>query len=151
LRAQAIGSLITECGRVFKERLVDIEQGTFDRPLVGETPCACAYDDLKNFERKRVYRDSRVLQIEYAGYSAIGGLLDIFCEATLADKPSGQQRKLLDLLPQELFDRPDTKPGDRLALTPYQRILAVTDYVSGMTDSFAVSTFQRLSGIQLPS
>jgi dGTPase len=35
-------------------------------------------------------------------------------------------------------------------MTPYERLLAITDYVSGMTDRFAVQLYQRLSGIRLP-
>jgi len=36
-------------------------------------------------------------------------------------------------------------------LTKYQRLLCVTDSISGMTDGFAVELFQRLSGIKLPT
>jgi dGTPase len=45
------------------------------------------------------------------------------------------------------------KPPERDAaierLTKYQRLLCVTDSISGMTDGFAVELFQRLSGIKL--
>jgi hypothetical protein len=32
----------------------------------------------------------------------------------------------------------------------YERILRVTDYVSGMTDRHALATFRRLTGITIP-
>ena len=35
-------------------------------------------------------------------------------------------------------------------LTPYQRALVATDFVSGMTDSYAVELYQRIRGIALP-
>lgn len=35
-------------------------------------------------------------------------------------------------------------------LSTYQKLLAATDYVSGMADSYTVDRFQKLSGIQLP-
>ena len=70
-----------------------------------------------------------------------------------------RDNKLKLLLPLEFLRRPGKKyahsdkgsPDFYLDLmTPYQRVLAVTDYVSGMTDSFAVNLYQRLSGIKLP-
>lgn len=67
----------------------------------------------------------------------------------MADRPDAADKKILKLLPPDSFDRPNVL-GDRLALSPYQRALAVTDYVSGMTDSFAVELYQTLSGIRLP-
>ena len=35
-------------------------------------------------------------------------------------------------------------------LSAYERMLLVTDFVSGMTDSFAVELYQRIRGISLP-
>jgi len=32
----------------------------------------------------------------------------------------------------------------------YDRLRSVTDYVSGMTDSFAISEYKRLRGFELP-
>jgi dGTPase len=33
---------------------------------------------------------------------------------------------------------------------PYMRLLEITDFISGMTDSYALSLFRSLTGIQLP-
>ena len=35
-------------------------------------------------------------------------------------------------------------------LTPYERVLAMTDYVSGMTDSYALNLHRTLTGVRLP-
>jgi dGTPase len=35
-------------------------------------------------------------------------------------------------------------------LTLYERLILVTDFISGMTDSYAVDLHQKLSGIKLP-
>lgn len=151
LRAAAVHSLTMACARAFEENLDEIEEGRFDVPLITVTPFAKRHKDLKAFEQKHVYTHERVLQIEYAGYKTIGGLLDMFGEAAVAEAPTRQQEKLLMLLPEDLFDRPGIPMGNRLALSRYQRVLAVTDFVSGMTDSYAVELYQRLSGIQLPT
>jgi len=151
LRAAAVHDMTMACAKVFEDNLEGIEDSTFDKPLISETQFAAAHKELKAFEVKHVYTDERALQIEYAGYGTIGGLLDMFCEEALADARTRQQNTLLKLLPDDTFDRPGVPMGDRLGLTRYQRILAVTDFVSGMTDSYAVELYQKLSGIQLPA
>jgi len=150
IRATAINAMTRACARVFRERIEEIEIGCFDRPLIEHTEFATEHANLVTFERKHVYNDRRAVQIEYAGYSTIGGLLEMFCDAALATEPTRPQKKLLSLLPVDQFDRPDLAPGDHRRLTRYERVLAITDYVSGMTDSYAVDLFQQLSGIQLP-
>jgi dGTPase len=139
------------CAQAFRDNLEGIENGTFDKALISVTKFAAEHKALKDFELKHVYTDDRALQIEYAGYKTIGGLLDMFCDAALTDKPTRQQNTLLKLLPDDTFDRPGIPKDDRISLTRYQRVLAVTDFVSGMTDSYAVELYQRLSGIQLPA
>lgn len=151
LRAAAVHSMTMACAKVFEENLEAIEDGTFDLPLIAVTRFADDHKALKKFEQENVYNDDRVLEIEYAGYETIGGLLDRFGEAAVADSPSHQQAKLLKLLPDDLFDRPGLPKDSRLALSRYQRVLAATDFVSGMTDSYAVELYQRLSGIKLPT
>jgi dGTPase len=84
----------------------------------------------------------------------------MFYAALCSPRDVSKDKKLRKLLPRDLFWRPEKNPrarGDRdpidFALefmTPYERLLAVTDYVSGMTDRFAVQLFQTLSGIRLP-
>jgi len=151
LRAGAVHSMTMACAKVFEENLEPIEDGTFDAPLIGATKFADTHKALKKFEQEHVYTDERALQIEYAGYQTLGGLLTAFCDAALAEEPTRKEEKLLRLLPDDTFDRPEAPKGDRLALTRYQRVLAITDFVSGMTDSYAVELYQKLSGIQLPA
>ncbi len=151
LRAGAVHSMTMACAKVFEQNLEAIEAGTFDTPLIAATRFAADHKALKKFEQDHVYTDERALQIEYAGYQTLGGLLTVFCEAALADKPTRRQEKLLRLLPDDSFDRPGVPKNDRLALTRYERVLAMTDFVSGMTDSYAVALYQKLSGIQLPA
>jgi dGTPase len=152
LRASAVHSMTMACAKVFEDNLEAIEDGTFDTALIAATKFAADHKALKRFEQENVYTDKRALQIEYAGYETLGGLLTAFCDAALAgEQPTRKQEKLLRLLPDDSFDRPGIPKNDRLALTTYQRVLAMTDFVSGMTDTYAVELYQRLSGIQLPA
>lgn len=59
---------------------------------------------------------------------------------------SSRSRMLIYLIPE-----PFTGPGRRPSDDPYRRVLAITDFVSGMTDSYAVALFKKLTGISLPT
>ncbi len=165
-RARAIGELIQACVKVFLDNVEAMEAGAW------ETPLASARDDVKqplkairNLTRRYGYESERVLQIESAGFKTLGGLLDMFAMAVVTDTPNREEKKLRQLLPLDLFQRPEhareprEEPASReeaineavARLSKYQRLLCVTDYISGMTDGFAVELFQRLSGIKLPT
>lgn len=154
-RAGAIFALIQECVAAFEEHVREMEEGRFEQPLLSARPAASGrVKTITELTRAKGYESERVLQIEAAGFRTLGGLLDMFAPAVLADRPNREEKKLRQLLPLEFFQKPGPYLEDRdeaiLRLRPYERLLCVTDYVSGMTDGFAVELYQRLSGIKLP-
>ena len=160
IRAAALAVMVSASLSAFCESLEEMESGKLDVSLIERTSISREYKDIKTLAKQKVYRHERVLQIEYAGYQTIGGLLDMFY-AALCDPQNGpKDEKLRRLLPRDFLWRPspnrvaraDEDPIDFALrfMTPYERLLAVTDYVSGMTDRFAVQLFQSLSGIRLP-
>lgn len=156
LRANSINVLTMACEKVYKNNLIDIEAGNFAYSLISQTgELHDIHEELKNHARKKVYTNERVLQVEYAGYQAIGGLLDIYSAAIVPDHADAKGEKIRELFPKHYFllGKEMTGSPDALInqLSSYQRLLVVTDYISGMTDRFAVELFQRLSGIKLPS
>jgi dGTPase len=78
----------------------------------------------------------------------MGGLLDAFINAAneaVEGKASFKNNNLLKLIPNQ-FLQTDGRPHDDL----YTRLLKITDFVSGMTDSYAISLFRKIKGISLP-
>jgi dGTPase len=161
IRAAAMSVLVSECIGAFRDGLEEMETGTLDVPLLDRTKVSQTYQTIKNLAKEKVYRHERALQIEYAGYQTIGGLLEMFYAALCESGDGAKEEKLRQLFPLDFLKRPrnsglsaseDRDPaGFYLTfMTQYERLLAVTDYVSGMTDRFAVQLFQRLSGIRLP-
>jgi dGTPase len=141
LRAKAINRLIDEVRDAFMEREAALAAGEVQPTgLTHGIPSAAALDDIKAFTLRTCYRSMGVVQIELAGYNVLHSLLDALVPAVLAESPSPRQDKLLTVIPV----RPRPEWG------PYPRLLRVTDYLSGMTDSYAVSVFQRLTGVRLP-
>jgi dGTPase len=158
-RARAIGVLIQACVKVFLENVEAMEEGRWETPLVSaREDVRKPLKEITRVTRRHGYESERVLQIESAGFKTLGGLLDMLASAVVTDSPNREEKKLRQLLPLELFQRPEHDPRELVSrdealarLSMYQRLLCVTDYISGMTDGFAVELFQRLSGIKLPT
>jgi dGTPase len=139
LRAKAITRLIFEIGELFAAKEADLLGGRMTAPFADEIPSADDLERIGSLTRAKCYRARDVLEIELAGYEVLHSLLDELIPAALAEKPTAKQSRYLELLPA----RP--APG----ATPYQRMLVVTDYLSGMTDSFAVRLFRKTRGMDL--
>ncbi len=149
LRAAAIGSLIQAAAKVFLEHEAAIVRGDFTDELVAHIPQADALVAIKQFAIEQIYTARPVVEIEAAGFEVLGGLLETFVgaaeEVATAAKPSARSRKLLELVPTQ-FLGPDRRPP----ADPYQRLLGITDFIAGMTDTYAVATFKKVRGISLP-
>ena len=81
----------------------------------------------------------------------LGGLLEAFVTtvndiAANGSNASPKSRMLIHLIPEQFAG-----PGRRPIAELYRRVLAITDFVSGMTDSYAVALFKKLTGISLPT
>ncbi len=135
-RALAINELVQQCVEVFRQNTTAIIDGTFEGSLIKHCPAAEAYTAATGLVRERVFFNERVLEMEAAGYSAIQGLLDILLPAALAESPDGYDAHVLKLTGIQTLS----------GLSAYQRILACTDFVSGMTDRSCLALFQKLCG-----
>jgi dGTPase len=88
------------------------------------------------------YDAPEVLRVELAGYKVLGGLLEVFAPAALGLSPTAAKSarsSSCTLQPRAV--------GDESA---YSRLLRVTDYLSGMTDGYALRLYKELRGIELP-
>jgi dGTPase len=147
-RAQAINSLIFQCAEVFAARRDAIAAGKYAGSLTLEIGSAAALERIREVSAQKLYRHRPVLEIEAAGFEVLGGILEILAESVLEklENPRGFARDKRAVARLELF--PELEP--REGMTRYEALRSITDYVSGMTDSFAVSTYRRLRGMELP-
>jgi dGTPase len=90
------------------------------------------------------------VEIETAGFEVIGELLERFILVLddIADhgERATPKSKMTSMLIPEQFIGPQRLPSQDL----YTRLLRLTDYVAGMTDSYAVSLYKKMTGISLP-
>jgi dGTPase len=162
LRAFATKELTKACAKTFRDNLEKILDGDFQTSLIDASPVKNLYEEVRKAIENNAFVDSGVLEVEAAGFQVIDGLLNFFVPALVHndENRSRSETTLFGLFPIEYLRQPGDEPPknspDSRAkaieqLTTYQRILAVTDYISGMTDHFAVDLYQKLSGIRLPS
>lgn len=143
LRAIAISKLVEECARIFVNNLKPIMDGEDFSSLLEKISGAShtAMEAIKNLAVERVYNHRKVVEIEIAGYQILGSLLEIFCDAVLHPQ-TGLSKKVIRLVPNQYM----TSSGD-----DYTKIMSVLDFVSGMTDVYALETYRIIKGINLPT
>lgn len=142
LRSSAIGLLTRECAAAFLEHEEEILAGRFEGTLIGHMnplPLA-AYRHCSEVARSRIYRSRDVLDIELAGFRIIGTLLELMIDAVIS--PDNAYSRLL-------IDRVSTQ-YDIQSPDLGTRIQAVLDYISGMTDVFALDLYRKINGTRLP-
>lgn len=151
LRAKAINQLIKEVVDIFLASEKAILCGRFDAELVSAIPSATALERIRDLSRKKVYSVRQVVEIEAAGFEVLGGLLAYVIPAVLEGRLGRESRcknsaKYFELLPARSRAICRSK-----RTTDYERALIATDFVSGMTDSYAVALYKMLKGISLPN
>jgi dGTPase len=143
LRSCVINLLETECVRVFVENEDKILAGEFSGSLIdhiAEVPKA-AYHYCEKVSYSRIYNSKDVMDIEIAGFKVITTLVDLMVHAVIkSDKAFSQ------LLINRVSAQYDIK-----ANTLYGRIMAVLDYISGMTDVYAMDMYRKINGMSIPT
>jgi dGTPase len=143
LRSSVVGVLVEECARVFVENEELILQGRFEGSLIKHLPdgVMSAYRHCETVAVKKIYCAPEVLDVELAGYKIILTLLEELSQAVLTpDKAYSQQ--LLRRIPSQY---------ETSSPTFYGKIQAVLDYISGMTDVYALDLYRKITGMSLPS
>ncbi len=145
LRARTIDVLVREAARIFSDAEKAALEGGLDCELVSLIPQAEALEAFRDLARKNVYQAAPVLGIKQPGLSALGELLEAFVGAT--EKWAAGQREpgiqeVLAMVPVQFVD---AKRVSNEAL--YGRVMGITDFVAGMTDSFAAGVLRKVGVI----
>jgi dGTPase len=142
LRAMVIGKLVRECAQLFFDRIEHILQGENTPSLIKllEGSSKSAMEAVKDISVSRIYKDPAVIQIEIAGYKILGTLLEEFTPAIL-DPRDPFSEKLLSIVPQQYHLQSENL---------YDQLQTVVDFVSGMTDLYALDLYRKITGMNLP-
>ncbi len=142
LRAKTINTLVNESADVFKANAAAIINGNYSSTLMDDVEVKCpSLHDIQKLSVNKIYDHHSVIKVELAGYKVMSGLLDIFVPAIINDSPSGIEKKSLVLLPEQF--RVSSSESS------YDKVMGVIDYVSGMTDDYAIEMYRNIMGIEI--
>lgn len=138
LRATVINKLVGCVSDVFCNNYDDIMTGRFEKSLVHHLPPFEneALSKCREFSLKNIYRHPSVVKIELTGFNVIGELMDQFIQAVIYPDKT-YNKKLLSIIPEQF----KTNNTDL-----YSQIQVVLDYISNMTDLYAVDLYKDLGG-----
>lgn len=134
MRATAIGQGIRAADRAFAENEKAILAGTSEASLFMCSSLKEKIKRLRAFSASRIYCAHAVESVELMGFQVVSSLAEFFIDWVNAPQ-SAKGKKTASV-----FNLKD-------AGTPEERVREVVDYISGMTDSFALATYRKINGI----
>ena len=142
LRACVIGKLENECANTFVEHEEKILNGTFEGSLIDNiSPLQReAYKRCAKLSVEKIYKSRPVLDVELSGYQIMATLMDKMTEAVMNPERYYSQQLIGRVSSQYDINANDLET----------RLMAIIDYISGMTDVYALDVYQKINGISLP-
>ena len=142
MRASVIGKLENECVAAFLAHEEEILAGTFEGSLIDHISerQKKAYQECEKISYSKIYQSKPVLDIELSGYKIMATLMEVFIDAAV--NPSRFYSKQLLRRVSSQYDIENENLEER--------IMAILDYISGMTDIYALDIYQKINGISLP-
>ncbi len=144
IRARWIGLMIEKMSDLFMTHEEELLNGTLEKDLLKCLPADDhkLIDRINEFSVKNVYNYKAVVEIEIAGYNVIGGLLKEFVHAVLHPEHP-KSGKLIKLVSPQF-------PVSRDEKNTYRNIQSLVDFISGMTDLYAIDIYRKITGITIP-
>ena len=141
LRAMVISKLVNAAAEVFSQNYESIMTGSFDSKLLKliEPTLASSMKECEEISFEKVYRHPSVVKIEISGYNILGALLKEFYHAIINPSEDYAQ-KILSMMPAQYHPEKNH---------PYIQARAVTDFISGMTDVYALDMYKQIRGLEL--
>jgi dGTPase len=141
LRAMVIGKLVNAAAGVFADHYQAIMDGTYQGKLLSaiDPVVKSAMEVCETTAFREVYKHPSVVRIEISGYNVLGFLLDEFFSAVMQPQ-SDYSQKMLSLMPLQYHSA---------SSSDYEKARSVVDFISAMTDVYAVDLFKQIKGLEL--
>lgn len=140
LRSKAINSLAESCADLFLQYEEEILSGTFQGALIKQTPYAEAYNKASRIAYKQIYTSRDVLDVELAGHRIFSEIIERMMHALMHPEYAYSQTFLNRVSSQYDLNERST----------YGKIQCTLDYISGMTDLYALDLYRQITGMNLP-
>ncbi len=143
LRAKCIGHLIGEVSEIFADNEQDILAGNYKGDLLHHSTNATIFSEIENLCKQHIFNHRERIQAELRGSEILTSILDALFQTNLEWEAHGEDGTQISPRSQVILN---LFPGKEKSLPRYEWLLEMTDFVSGMTDSYAVRQFKDLKG-----
>lgn len=143
LVASAIGNLIEEVSNVFEINFEALTIGQRDTPLINSIKSFDCTERIRQRLKEDVFKSTHMAKIEVMGFEIITYFLDQLVPSVI-DQQKSERDPFCERFLRIISELPNVED------TLYYRLLRVTDFISGMTDSYALKLYQELRGIRQP-
>ena len=133
----------------FKQNYEEIMNGEFEEELLESSQASDIRESFKKLQYK-VFDNKKIIHTELAGGEIITGLLNIFMEAAESNSfnlqendRNGRLFKSISSSYRYVYENYGY-PNEE-----YRRIQLIVDFISGMTDTYALNLYRKLKGIRL--
>lgn len=147
------GNLLYCASYGFTRNYKSIMDGTFTKEVLAVSYGNALSKALGSIAYEYVFRSKSILKMEITAGNIINFLLDKFIPAAVnydtGAKLSPMEDRLMSIISEnyrQIYTIYSEDKSDKEKL--YLRLLLVTDFVCGMTDSYAKRLYQELSGIE---
>lgn len=134
----------------FKNNYEFIMNGRLESEIIDVSEAS----DIRNAYKKlqiKVFDDKNIVKKEIAGWEAIYGLLKIMVKASrsinfksVGNTYEARIYKLISSNHRYVYENIEKYDN-----TEYTKLQMITDFISGMTDTYAINLYQELKGIKL--
>jgi dGTPase len=142
LRARCINTLTLESTDLFMKNIDLIISGQYNSGLLDDLANKNPYlKEIESISIDEIYNHDTVVELELTGYKVMSDLLSLFVPVVLKKDKGHKDKKVLRILPKQF----QTERKEN-----YYKVLSILDYLSGMTDSYAIDLYRKLFGIEIP-
>ena len=144
--------LMTAAAGSFCDHYEAIMEGDYEGDILHEPDGGLMIDTLGDIAVEQVFRSRTIVQMEISAHTIISSLLDKFIPACIYWDTDVEQSSLEPRLMSLVSDNykqayfnysKDADPVTKL----YLRLLLITDYICGMTDSYAKDLYEQMNGL----
>lgn len=136
----------------FTKNYRDIMDGTFTGEILDASYGKALKKALKDIACRYIFKSRSILKLEISAGNIINFLMDKFIPAAVNYDSQGfltpMEDRMISMISEnylQIYEIYSSGKSEKEKL--YLRLLLVTDYVCGMTDSYAKRLYQELSGI----
>ena len=167
LRAKLIGKLVEYVAQSYIDNHEAVFEGSLDKPLLESNPAsqeALAVQVLQKISIKHIYNHKTIQNMELQSFQIVQGLLECFKPLLEVDFEAMERlrndEKITPIIVPRLYGRLPQKQrivyeaavdslqkhphNEKVMLEWYHRVRLVLDYISGMTDDYALSEYKNL-------